>query len=161
MQRNHFVFGWRHVVTVNDNKASEQTADAQRRSGSTRLLLDHVSGVRPRAAAAVPTQQTAHVRRVVGREVRDNGSTLHTPQMFLVTAGGPAGAQQQKLTSFRERGPPQPPPPSPAALDSAALRPFGRRQRRFGLSRAGLDQGRVRLRLDADWLNERGGALQQ
>lgn len=105
VQSDHFVFGRRNVMTVNDNKPSSKQTDITLKrptgstgsTGSTRLLLDHVSGVRPRAAAAVRTQQTVHVGRVVGREVRDKGSTLHTPQAFWDTAGSPEGVQQKLI----------------------------------------------------------------
>lgn len=103
VKRNHSVLGWRHVVAEKDNKVNRQLTlkPSTGNTGSTgnwRLLLDHVSGVRPRAAAAVGTQQTADMGRVVGREVGDRGSTLHTPQpRLLVPAGGPGGAAETAI----------------------------------------------------------------
>lgn len=70
------------------------------------VLLDHVGGVRSGAAAAIGTQQTVHVCRVVGQEVPDFGSTLQTPQTVSMATGHPA-RHATTVTRFLDPPPPQ------------------------------------------------------
>lgn len=103
MKRNHLVCRWWHMVTVDKNKPPLARTTTWRPPNQpdpltgtgTCSLLDHVCGVRSGAAAAVRTQQTAHVSRVVGREVRDTGAALQTPRMVFLTPGRPAGVEQK------------------------------------------------------------------
>lgn len=127
MQRNHLVRQRWHMVTVNNNKqlfartTTQQTQYREKQkqseavqagrtpSQSTWFLLDHMCGVRSRAAAAVGTQQTTHVSRVVGREVQNPGSTLQTPQMFFTTPGRPAGVEREHTSTLDLAHRPRPP----------------------------------------------------
>lgn len=144
MQRNHLVRQRWQMVTVNNNKpllARTTTQQMQYRekqnqsdgvqhsagrtaSQSTWFLLDHMCGVRSRAAAAVGTQQTTHVSRVVGREVQNPGSTLQAPQMFFIAPGRPAGVEQNTHLSLTVHTAPTPRIDLQSDLRSWALRRF-------------------------------------
>lgn len=104
VQRNHRVFGPRHVVAVDNNNTISNTQPAANnakqqalRATRAQFLLDHVSGVGSGATAAVQTQQAADMSRVVSGEVRRVGSTLQTHQTLHAVA--PAGDEHSQVSA--------------------------------------------------------------
>lgn len=91
---SHLISGLRREVTV---RALQQEHTWRRQSvqrknfffGARYVMMDHVCSVGSGAAAAVRTQQTVDVSRVVSREIRGVGSTLQTHQPVSVIRGTP------------------------------------------------------------------------
>lgn len=73
---------WLRTTTTHISRGSQYS---RRQRVRAPLLLDHVCSVGSGAAAAVRTQQTVDVCRVVSREVGGVGSTLQTHRPFSIS----------------------------------------------------------------------------
>lgn len=169
MKRNHSVLGWRHVVAEKDNKVNRQQTQYWEHWEHWELEALTGSCERRTPESSSCCRDTADSGRGTGSGPRSRRPRFHTPHTSAAAPGPSRGSWRTSrnchLSVSADPHVPRPRPAvSPAGLASAAQRPFGRRQRRFGPTGsptgAGLDQGHLRLRLDADWLNERGGALE-